>query len=162
MFTGFITNEILFVVIFAASLILIGLEFFVPSFGILGITGGYLLIESILSIDNFSSPGLYILLGVLIALVALIIIVKYFVKHMDSNKLVLNSNMARSKGNGPKFDVTDLAGREGVVYKTLRPSGEVEIDGRIFEAVSFGDYISKGAKIRVEKVVASKIYCKQI
>lgn len=162
MFTGFIANEILFVILLSLSLVLITLEFFIPSFGIVGLTGGYLLIESILSADNFSNITFLVGVSLLISLIIITLIIKYFVRNMEKNKLVLNTSLKTSKGNKPKYDNPDLVGQIAIVHKTLRPSGEVMLNNEIYEAVSFGDYIGQNEEVIVEKIVASKLYVRKI
>lgn len=160
MFTGFLVNPYTFVAILTLSLVLIVLEIFVPSFGILGIVGGYLFIESIISIRNFINPIPYILIALILAVIIIAIIVKVFYKNMGKNIFVLNTDLKKSKGHGQQDLFTSLIGRQAVVNKTLRPSGEVEIDGMIYEAVSFGNYISKGQKVVVTKTKGSLLYVK--
>lgn len=160
MFTGYITNPIAFVLVLILALVLLALEVMVPSFGILGISGGYFLIESIISIKNFDNPVLYILISLVVSAIIIGIMIKYFFKNMDRNRLVLNTNLEASKGNGRNLDLKEFIGKEAIVNKTLRPSGEVEIEGKIYEAVSFGNYIAKDEKVIVEKVEGKTIYVK--
>lgn len=160
MFTGYITNPIAFVLVLVLALVLLALEVIVPSFGVLGISGGYFLIESIISIKNFENPALYILIAIIIASIIIGIMFKLFFKNMERNRLILNTNLQSSKGNGNNLELKDFIGKEARVHKTLRPSGEIEIEGRIYEAVSFGDYISKDEKVIVEKVEGKIIYVK--
>lgn len=162
MLTEYITNPVLFVILMTGALTLIVLEFFVPSFGLLGISGAYLTIESILAIKNIENAILYIAISLVITFVIMMIFTKSFLKNMDKNKIVLNTDLSKSKGNGPKYDITNLMGKTGLVNKTLRPYGEVEIEGKVYVATSFGNYIDKGKMIKVEKVEGSTIYCIEI
>src|SRR5258708_4317994 len=54
------------------------------------------------------------------------------------------------------YVATELAlpkpGAKGKVLATLRPAGKVEIDGRIFDAMSRGEFIEKGVEVTVVNV----------
>lgn len=158
----FITNPVLFTLVLTSALTLISLEFLVPGFGIFGISGAYLIFESILAIGNIENAAMYIILSIFITLLLDIIIVKFFVKNMDTNKIVLNTRLNKAKGNGDVDDTKILIGKTGIVNKTLRPYGEIDIEGEVYVATSYGDFINKGEKVKVYKVEGSTLYCKKI
>lgn len=162
MLKEFITNPILFTLLLTTALTLVSLEFFVPGFGILGISGAYLIFESILAMGNIGNVALYIILSIFITLILDLIIIKLFIKNMDTNKIVLNTSLSKAKGNGPIMNIQSLVGKTGIVNKTLRPYGEVEIEGKVYVATSVGDFIEKGSMVNVDKVEGSTLYCKKI
>lgn len=162
MLKEFITNPILFTLLLTTALTLVSLEFFVPGFGILGISGAYLIFESILAMGNIGNVALYIILSIFITLILDLIIIKLFIKNMDTNKIVLNTSLSKAKGNGPIMNIQSLVGKTGIVNKTLRPYGEVEIEGKVYVATSVGDFIEKGNMVNVDKVEGSTLYCKKI
>lgn len=162
MLKEFITNPILFTLLLTTALTLVSLEFFVPGFGILGISGAYLIFESILAMGNIGNVALYIVLSIFITLILDLIIVKFFIKNMDKSKIVLNTNLSNAKGNGPIMNIQSLVGKTGIVNKTLRPYGEVEIEGKVYVATSVGDFIDKGSMVNVDKVEGSTLYCRKI
>jgi membrane-bound ClpP family serine protease len=49
------------------------------------------------------------------------------------------------------------AGDEGLARSPLRPAGTVEVDGRLLDAVSDGDWIAPGTRVRVLAVEASHL-----
>ena len=160
MLKEFITNPVLFTLLLTIALTLVSIEIFVPGFGIFGITGAYLIFESILAAGNIENVVMYILLSIFITLILDFILVKFFVKNMDTNKIVLNTSLSKAKGNGPNLDTKDLIGKTGIVNKTLRPYGEIEIEGKVYVATSYGDFIDKGYTVIVDKVEGSTLYCK--
>jgi len=48
-------------------------------------------------------------------------------------------------------------GSIGEVFSTLRPSGKIVIDDKLYDAISYGTYIEKGSKILVERFEGSTI-----
>ena len=76
---------------------------------------------------------------------------KYLQKNTKAlSHLVLNQVQDRKEGfeaSGGLFDSLNHA--EGVTYMSLRPSGKVMIEGKLYEAQSEGVFITKGSLIRV-------------
>lgn len=58
-------------------------------------------------------------------------------------------------------DLSAYAGKEGMADSVLRPSGKVDIEGHILDAVSRGDFIEKGKKIIVIKAEGSYLVVKK-
>lgn len=162
MFIDFINTDFLLVAFLSLSLILIALEIIIPSFGLLGILGIYLFIESVLSLKKFDNIWTLILISVVVSGIAIWIIFKLFVKNSDRNKLVLNTSLKETKGSGSNEAYLDLVGKQGHVHKTLRPAGNIMIDGEVYEARSYGNYIEKDAKVVVDKVESNVLFVKPI
>ena len=51
-----------------------------------------------------------------------------------------------------------LVGKEGVAYTTLRPSGKVKIDGKLYDAVSGLGMIDRGDEIIVIRTESAQLY----
>jgi membrane-bound ClpP family serine protease len=76
------------------------------------------------------------------------------------NRLVLSGHeQEASEGYiaGENPALLPQPGTKGIVMATLRPSGKVIIDGKIYEAITAGSFIAKDQKIKVEKVEGSII-----
>ena len=162
MLTGIITSNIIFSLVLIFGMYLLALEFFVPSFGVLGVAGVYLLIEAILAIGNVENPLLLFLISLVITAILVIITGKFILKNMEKNRLVLNKNL--SNANSGKIQNVDnqLFGKTARVVKILRPSGIIEIEGILYNAISDGNYIEKDRQVIVEKIVNNQIYVKKI
>lgn len=162
MLTGFITSEIIFTIILIIALTAITLEIFIPSFGLIGLVGIYLLIESILAIGNIDNAVFYVILSLIIAIILSFILAKFFLRNIDNNRLVLNDDLSNSKGSKLGKAEKGLIGKKAIVKKTLRPSGLVEIDEIIYGAISSGDFLSKGDEVLVENVRNGQLYVREI
>lgn len=55
----------------------------------------------------------------------------------------------------------NLLAKEGVVSTELKPAGHVRIEGKIYQAVSQGDFIEKGSVIEVISMRGSHLIVKQ-
>ena len=162
MLTGIITSDVVFVIILTLGLTALIMELFIPSFGIIGITGIYLISESFLAIKNIDNLVICILISILLSVILSLILAKIFIKNFDKNKLVLRDNMAKTKSKVLEpIDLT-LINKEGVVEKTLRPSGLVKIGEKVYNAVSYGNFISKGSNVIVDKIEKNQIYVKEL
>lgn len=148
------------IVLFVAGLLLMVVEIFIPDFGLIGILG----IGSLVS-------GLYLTLGDLaqtiedlsIAIIITACLVVYLLKRGYSlanlNRLVLHSKDDKYKedtGYESKLEV----GSKGIAETTLRPSGKAtfgEEDDSLYDVLSTQGHISKGSRLRIEKISGTKI-----
>lgn len=53
-------------------------------------------------------------------------------------------------------------GTAGVVLSTLRPAGKVEINGKIYDAMSSGRFIEKGLKVVVMRIEGSNLIVREV
>jgi membrane-bound ClpP family serine protease len=66
-----------------------------------------------------------------------------------------------SKVNEGDLD-TFMVGQEGVTKSTLRPVGKAEINNKIVEVTTLGDYADSGTKVRIIKVLTNQIIVEPI
>ncbi len=140
-----------------ASLIL---EFFVPSFGLIGAIGGAGIIGSIILAFRVSSTaGTVFLITSLILVPALMMIFfRLFPKTFFGKKLILGKSFRQEDGfTSSAGKYSELEGKRGEVLTDLRPVGTVLIDQNKYQAVTAGEYIPKGKMITVKKTEGSKI-----
>ena len=158
------------VLISILGIILIILEIFViPGFGVIGITGILLLLfgltTSMLNNRGFDFSGVstqqsfsalaVVLLSMVGALTLFIFSSKVFSNSPAFKKMVLHESMDSSHG----FKVSSLdsinIGERGVAHSTLRPSGKVEINGRILSATAEAGFIEAGKSVEVTGLQSS-------
>lgn len=136
---------------FAVGLVLLAAEvFFFPGVMVLALGGLVLMFGSLvwsmidlwpnqplsLSSDLLLQPLLNVGLGVLVAVVLAALLVRFLPRGWWWNRLVLESAVsANSQENvHAELRATDIVGRRGKAVTSLRPAGQVEIDGRRYEA----------------------------
>lgn len=150
--------------IFVSGIILIILEVFViPGFGVAGVSGIVLIIVGlVLSLINnvvfdFSMVTFDSILEatfvVIIAIFGAMILAYLGVKHILSSPrfgITLNTEIGRKSGFvAVNTDNIKLIGSEGIAISILRPAGKIEIENKIYDAVSQDSYINKGEKVKV-------------
>ncbi|HUL53778.1 MAG TPA: NfeD family protein [Opitutaceae bacterium] len=143
-------------ILFALGLLLLAIEvFFFPGVAVLAVSGVALMLGSLVwamadiwpdqpltiatSGDVFLRPLLNLGAGLTLALVLGVLIARFLPKGWLWDRMVLQaavSTAAQVAGKAPDLagDTAGLIGRQGAVVTPLRPGGEVEIDGRRYQA----------------------------
>jgi len=153
-----------YVGLFILGLVLLLIEIFlIPGFGLTGITGIILIFVSIFLTLGGGAKALYSIgIVAVILLILFIILLFLFPKIPIWKKLGLKEKLETEKGYTSYTKIDELIGKEGVVITTLRPAGTIEIDGKKYDALSLGEFIEKGEKIKVIKVEGGKIIVEKI
>lgn len=146
------------------GLALIGVEIFVlPGFGVAGITGITLTIGSLILImvnnnafDFEFVPANQLLYataaamgGLLGGIAAMMLIGSKMTKSKRFEKIILSSTQDKEKGFVATFFPEPMQGKKGITHTIMRPSGKVEVDGKIYDAFSRGEYIEKGEAVEI-------------
>ncbi|HNU77916.1 MAG TPA: NfeD family protein, partial [Prolixibacteraceae bacterium] len=168
------------ILLFIAGLVLLGVEIFVtPGFGVAGIVGiGFVFLGLILSLlhnvrFNFEGVNLRnvgiaiftVFAGVSLGMgLALYLGDKLFgMRKGPFGRLALQKVQEVSEGY-VSIDNTLLLlkGKTGTAKTVLRPSGKVEIEGEVYDAVTAGEFIEKGDAVAVLRVEATQLYVEKI
>jgi membrane-bound serine protease (ClpP class) len=166
------------ILVFVLGIILIGLEVFViPGFGITGISGIVLVVLGLslsmvdavslhemgtLNLAPLGNAMLLVLLSILIA----VGLVFAFAPSLFRSKAFRNLVLVKAQTTTEGYLSVDAAehdkvGKTAIVATDLRPSGKIELDGELFDAQSFGDYIPRGQKVIIVKFGQGQLYVKK-
>lgn len=147
-----------------ASLLLVVLEAFVPSGGIIGMTAA---VSGIAGIVVFwrVSPGwgiIGMLLMVVLAPIALNFTFKLMPHTPVGKRLILSedSESARRRSTQEQAQAAQeqaLVGAIGTALTSMRPIGTVEIDGTRLEALAEGGVVEQGSRVRVTSVDGNQV-----
>ena len=169
------------IILFLVGLGLVALEIFViPGFGVSGIAGAACMIASLwlslvgndgFSFDGVSSASLSVALWmVAISLVigvglCVFLTMKIFKAQKGSlwARLTLSTSQENADGYvGVEKDLLDsMIGKEGVAETDLRPGGKVAIDDTTYDAMSDGQYIERGNRVRVTATSSGQLVVKR-
>lgn len=157
------------ILLFIISIILIGLEIFViPGFGIIGISGGFLLLISIflalikhplhIPKKELFQAAQILAYSLLVSFIMILASLKFFPRSKFWKRLVLLEEETPEKGY-KTFDLTpeNLVGKLGKTISPLRPAGKAEFFGKILDVISEGDFIEEGKEIKIIRVEGNKI-----
>lgn len=133
------------------------LEMVIPSGGLLAIAALGLFIGSwctLLTGDAAGFAGFFI-----IADVVLVPLVLYYgIKLMRRSPMGNNEELGSQAGFQVNAGLSDsLLGKPGITITPLRPSGKVRIGNEYFEALSDGELIDSGAKIKVTGIMGNNL-----
>lgn len=147
------------------SLILFGLFLvvaeiiFVPGTTLVGIVGFVFLVMGVgLSFNYFGGETGWITVGV--TSVASGLILYYSFKSNVWSRFSLKSSID-SKVNEGELDSL-MVGAEGQTVSALRPVGKAEIENKMYEVKTLGEYLDSGSKIRIIKIVSNQIIVEPI
>lgn len=147
------------------SLILFGLFLvvaeiiFVPGTTLVGIVGFVFLIMGIgFSFNYFGNETGWVTVGVTSVVSGLILY--YSFKSNVWSRFSLKSSI-NSKVNEGELDSLTV-GAEGHAVSALRPVGKAEIENKMYEVKTLGEYLDSGSKIRIIKIVSNQIIVEPI
>ncbi|MFT5732153.1 MAG: membrane-bound ClpP family serine protease [Planctomycetota bacterium] len=146
------------ILLFAAGLVLIIAEVFVPSMGLLGLAATLCIAGSIgMAFYENTSAGVNMLIAsaVLVPLV-MVFGIKLFPSTPMGKKLMVRGY---SFADGTSVDPRDkgLTGKTGTVEAPLRPAGIARIDDRRVDVVSRGEMIDRGEPVVVVEVSGNRV-----
>lgn len=169
------------------GLVLIALELFFPTLGILGVIGAIFMImglagmmlpgiESISYDGNvLNAAGEYVLVRLtwlsgafLVALIVMVLLSRYMWPKLGLAKVLVLSEEMRSKaaieGNLPESALTELpeVGATAQVTAALRPAGKVIVKDKEFDALSTGGFIAEGGTVRIVRIEGAKVVVEEI
>lgn len=161
------------ILMFIGGVILLLVEIFViPGFGIAGVSGIILMLVALFlslmsgvpyfDMDMISSALLQLTASIVLAIIGMITLAKFLPKFKTFNKLILKDEEKAEEGYMSNPDFKTLVGAEGITLTPLRLSGTANIDGKRVDVVSDGDYIMKGAKVKVIFTEGMRVVVKEI
>lgn len=140
-------------------ILLIAEIMFVPGTTIVGIVGFVFLAIGIgLGFRYFGSSTGWIITGV--STVASGVILVYAFKTNVWRRFASRETIA-SRVN--EEEMNNLAeGAEGIAISALRPIGKAELNGKVYEVKTFGNYLETGAKVKVIRIMSHEVIVEQI
>lgn len=162
------------ILLFLIGLVLVALELFViPGFGIAGISGITFVIAGLtlsllnnvdfdfkpVKTNSVSSALLTVIGGISLAFVLIIYISSKIGTKGIFQKMALNKTLNNEDGFiGVNIANKELAGKEGIASTVLRPSGKVQVDAVVYDAISVDGFIEKGTNVKVLRFESGQIY----
>ncbi|MCE2502666.1 MAG: ATP-dependent Clp protease proteolytic subunit [Chlorobi bacterium] len=161
------------IIMFAAGVLLLGVELFViPGFGVAGVSGIILMVLALflaligsfdaISMDSLSTP-LYTLAG---ALVGFGVIAWLMIKFLPNSSAFRRFALFEESVGGAELPEAALEkrlrGATGSAITTLRPAGVAFLNGDQYDVVSDGEFIPAGQEIYVVHVEGRKIVVRRL
>lgn len=150
--------------IFILGAVLLIIEIFlIPGFGITGVAGIIAMVGSMFlsfGVSNIYQGTLVIFFALLISIVFMIIIARYL-----PNSKLFNSRFALEADTSGYYSSVSyqyLLNMEGFSDTFFRPAGILNIDGKRYDAVSDGEFIKRGSRVKVVLIEGNRIVVKEI
>jgi membrane-bound serine protease (ClpP class) len=152
----------------------LGVELFVtPGFGVMGLAGlGCIAAGMILSFQDFVIPDpsfpwqkeifvsnmIHVFGSYLFAFVISILFLKYVFPRLGTviDGPYLFATLENSRAHSEEAKGLKV-GDKGIVTTSLRPSGKAEIDGEIHDVIAEGEFMDKGSKVEVLKIMGNRV-----
>ena len=155
-FAGLAGREV--VVIFVAGIILLVIEAFIPSFGIIGLSGTAAVFTAIAWSALYTGQGVRMILVALGVAVVLFLLGRRFLRRSSVwSQIVLQYAETKDRGYIAPSDEASLVGCTGVAITALRPAGIAQIEGKRLDVVSDGAFIALGVSVVVVKTEGTRI-----
>ncbi|MGR9049351.1 NfeD family protein [Halobacillus faecis] len=164
-FSGYLETEmfIVMMLVYFLGIILMIIDGKLLNDGTLATIGAVTMIIAV----GFSAPnwvaGLYSVIGVILGGAASLLFLKVFKHRKMWSKMALNDQMSSEMGyNSMNEKYQYLLEQQGEALTDMRPVGTVKIEDEEYSAVSNGQWITHGDKIKVVKVDGTKILVKKL
>lgn len=168
------------IVAFAVGVLLLLLEIFViPGFGIAGVSGVILVMASLfLSLIGNASPVDFgystnndIMMALIVVMAGILLSVGLilYITHKIGDKGVMSKSALQLEQRvedgyiGVPTDLSVYVGCDAVAHTVLRPSGKVKMPGgEMVDAVSTGEFIDAGTRVKVVKYENTQLYVERV
>ena len=89
--------------------------------------------------------------------------IKYAFRYLGRSKISHQSNLGQGSGLEPlDRELQRHVGTAAYVDSDLRPTGRIRIGDEVFEAQTGGDYVEKGASVRIVSVSGSRFQVEKL
>lgn len=173
--TGYILQiaSIIEILLFIIGFGLLIVEIFlIPGFGLFGIAGIIFMVLGLFLglLSDFKMIDWDLISIAIVQLAAAfvgtttiaLILLKFLPKTDMFSKLILKDQVAEKSGYASTPRVSKIIGAEGTAITDLRPSGTALFNGKRYDVLTEGDYITNGSKIIVKSVEGSKVVVEKI
>jgi membrane-bound serine protease (ClpP class) len=142
---------------YLAGLILIFLELFIPSGGVLGIAAIICIVYSLQSLFARGQPAAaWSAIG--LTLVYVVFVVRFWLKRIRHS-----ASLTGSLATGRDVErARSLIGRTGVTITPLRPAGVARIDGERLDVVAGGAFLDANEEVSVVEVSGNRIVVRRL
>ncbi len=150
------------IILLLVGLGIVCLEMFIPSAGLLGVLAAAAVIASIVMAFMYSAlaGALFLLVATIAVPVVVVVAIKTW-RHTPMGRLMLATLPESADEVLPDTEQyrrrERLVGKRGVAKTELLPSGDVVVEGRVYDAVSNGVVIAAGQAVRVIDVNTQRL-----
>ncbi|MBP5489283.1 MAG: serine protease [Lachnospiraceae bacterium] len=150
--------QVLGIFVLLVGIILIGVEFYMPGFGVPGISGIICTVAGIFLTGKNTSERIYVgLIAIVVIVLMLVVCMALLNSKKVKSPIKLDTDLQGKNLFIEEKDMEYLIGKKGVAEIDLKPQGKGEFDGVTLDVVSSGCYINKGTKLVITKIKDNRI-----
>ena len=143
------------------------IEVIIPGFGVFGILGTFFTFGGIISRIILGVNALQILIMfilVIVVIVLSVILVSLFARMglLGKISIVQNKTVVPVDYEKPSKEQLKLVNKTGFAHTVFKPSGKLIYEGKIYDAMSNGEFIEQGEKIKVVEIKNNTIIVKKV
>jgi membrane-bound serine protease (ClpP class) len=152
------------ILLFFLGILLVVLEIFFPSFGVLSLTAAGAFIGAVvLAFQESTTAGFTFIACTVIALPILLRFgFRVLPKTSIGRRIVLRNPPSRMIERTRTSEAPLLVGKSGRTLSELRPAGTVEIEGRRLDAVTEGEYVEPDREVRVIRHEGNRLVVEEV
>lgn len=152
------------IVLLVAGFILVGVEIYLPGFGVPGISGIACLVIGVFLTAKTVEQGILI---TIIVIVILAVMLTIFILAIQSKKISSSIILNEELKNNPEYigeeDLKYLISKEGVALTDLKPFGKGSFDGIELDVKSYdGKFIKHDTRIKIVGIKDRALVVKSI
>lgn len=149
--------QILGIIILIIGILLIGVEAFVPGFGVPGICGIVFTLAGVIMTGRNNSERILVgAIAIIVIVVMLVVSIILFGSRTINSPIKLDTDLQGKNLFIEEKDMEYLIGRKGCAITDLRPSGKGEFDGVKLDIITSG-YIKKGTELTIIAIKNNRI-----
>ena len=151
---------VLAVFLYILCAMLLVIEIFVPSFGLLTVISLFCLAGGVALFFQMGTTVGWIGVGVALVLIPAVWIIVYkMFPHTSMGKKLILQKVVRARGDAiqDQDQLQQMINRTGVVVTPLRPVGMCEFDGQKLECVSESGYIPANVKVKIIHIEGTQL-----
>ncbi|MBR4994059.1 MAG: hypothetical protein IKY04_07390 [Lachnospiraceae bacterium] len=154
--------QILGIVVLLIGIVLLGIEFYMPGFGIPGISGAICAAVGVFLTGRTTSERIIVgVIAIVIIAVLLVISIIVFNSKKVKSPIKLDTEVQGKDLFIDGKDMEYLIGKKGVAATDLKPSGKGEFDGVKLDILSSGEFITKGTDLVITEIKNNKIFVRE-
>ena len=149
------------------GLVMCMIEVIVPGFGVFGILGSFFTIggaisRMILGTNWMQILAMFILVVAIIAVSVLLVTIFARIGLLGKVSIVQEKTVVPTDYEKPSKEQLKLVGKIGFAHTVFKPSGKLVLNGNIYDAISDGEFIEQGEKIKVVEIKNNNIIVKKV
>lgn len=145
--------SIITILAFVSGVLLLSLELFIPSFGIIGAVGIALTVFSLFdSFDNNKTSIIVLLTTASSIVISVTAFVKLGFRAKIFDKAILLNTQSKERGYNSKKDYSTMIGHIARTKTILRPTGVIVYDNIPYDAKTNGEFIRKDVDVIIKSI----------